>query len=241
MDDWLPTWIFCRMPDHYRSLLRQPPRIILANAYPFAANELIPASCSASEHVMVVIRGKGSLTIGQSQWQLTPGTVAVAPWGVPWELQSAHRPVLAMLSVHLHFLPWYAPAPGELIGWHHGRSEGPPAPQPRAPLGSGVLDVPSSNRVTELALRAAEHWDLRSDPRRELRLRGLALELVGELLPVNRRTSSLHPAAGSIRELLDWLRFAPLNNLTRADLERHSGLGRSTLGAAFRAATGLPP
>jgi AraC-like DNA-binding protein len=228
------------MSDLPGCLLAMPPRIIHANAYPFQSRERIPTSGSESLHLFAILRGTGQLQISGTTWPLAAGTIAVAPWGHPWTFQSAARPALALISVHLQFLPWSAPTPA-LRCWLHGRDRASAPPPDQPDLGCGVVHPANAPQVLELAQAAAAAWDAAGDPGRELRLRALALDLLAELLPRPAAGAPAHAAARQVRELTDWLRFAPLSGITRSDLEQRCGRRRSAFGAAFKAVTGLPP
>lgn len=220
-------------------LLALPPRILAVNRYPFRAGEEIAASWSASLHLVNVLHGSGQVAIGGTWHELHAGEVAALPWGRTWAFAAAARDPLAIISIHLRFLPWgeadRTSRPGHGLA-ASGRPIPAPGPAPELPAVQRPRDPPRSRALAEACLAA---WHAR-DAARGLRLRGLALALVADLLPDARRQAR-HVQAGRIEGLLAWLGYHPEAMPTRGELEARAGLRRTAFGAAFRSVTGRSP
>ncbi|MCK6486823.1 MAG: AraC family transcriptional regulator [Planctomycetes bacterium] len=211
-------------------LLSHPPRVVGVNRFPFAPGETVARRANSSLLVCFVSAGNGVLTIDSQQWPLAAGHLALVPWGRWWSLADAGA--LAVLTVHLRFLPWDVPDQ-PLRHWFPG--EPPTAADPAPDLGCGPrAPVPAQALATAEALLAA--WASR-DPARAFRLRALAATLVETLLPPARPGGGAQGAAA----VLAWLAWSQRLDVTRAELERRSGLGRTAFGAAFKALTGASP
>ena len=234
--DVLPgTWIICRVHD----LLALPPRILAVNRYPFRAGEEIAASWSTSLHLVNVLHGSGRVAIGSTWHDLHAGEVAALPWGRTWAFAAAARAPLAIISVHLRFLPWSEPDRPDRPAHGLAASGRPILAAGPAPELPAVQRPRNPQRSRALAESCLEAWHQR-DTVRALRLRGLALALVADLLP-GARHEARHAQSGRINGLLDWLGYHPEIMPTRSELEGRAGLGRTAFGAAFRSVTGKSP
>lgn len=213
------------------SLLSHPPRIAGVNRFPFAPGEAVATRANNSLMVCCATAGSGVLSIDSQRWRLAAGQIAVMPWGRWWSLGNTGG--LVVLTVHLRFRPWSDPdAP--LAAWVPGEPSPPADPAPD--LGCGPLPLPPGQ-----ALAVAESilgtWQSR-DPARAFRLRALAGTLVEALLPPTQpHGGGTHGVAG----VLEWLAWTNSLVVTRSELERRSGLGRTAFGAAFRKLTGASP
>jgi AraC-like DNA-binding protein len=226
MDGLPPTWIIGRVD----SLLSHPPRVAGVNRFPFAPGETVATRANSSTMLCFVTAGRGLLTIGSQRWRLAAGQLAVMPWGRWWSLADAGG--LVVLTVHLRFLPW-SDQDAPLRTWHPGEPAPPADPAPE--LGCGPLPPPPQALATAEAILAA--W-LSRDPARCYRLRALAAALVETLLPPLRPgRGGSHGVAG----VLEWLAWSGSFAVTRSELERRSGLGRTAFGIAFRRLTGASP
>jgi AraC-like DNA-binding protein len=228
------TWTICRMagPD----LLRCPPRIALAGTYPFRPGEQIGRWWSASQHVVVVLDGDGVLSVAGASHPLRAGGTVAVPWGAVVGFTAGRRG-LTIASLHLIALPWDAPDPG--FPEHGPPDRQPPAPPAAVlPLPIARADPAGSRTMAEFALAAVRAGEDPPGAGRDLRLRGLALQVVAHLM------AGEDPAAhttGRVRDLMTWMRFNLDRPVTRADLARRAGLGQTALGAAFRRQTGQAP
>jgi AraC-like DNA-binding protein len=219
-------------------LLAQPPRIVAINRYPFRAGEEIAPSWSASLHLVHVLHGNGRASIGGEWHELHPGEVAALPWGRPWAFSAAARDPLAIISIHLRFLPWSAPDGERPEHALAAAGRRPPEAGP-APLLPAVQRPREARRSRALAEACLDAWHAR-DGARALRLRGLAVALVADLLPDAERAPR-HAQAGRIDGLLDWLGYHPEAMPGRGELEARAGLRQTAFGAAFRSVTGKSP
>lgn len=219
-------------------LLALPPRIVGINRYPFRAGEEIAPSWSASLHLVHVLHGNGRVRIGGEWHDLHPGEVAALPWGRPWAFAAAARDPLAIISIHLRFLSWTAPGVDRPEHGLVATGRRPPEPGP-APLLPAVQRPREARRSRTLAEACLDAWHAR-DAARELRLRGLAVALLADLLP-DARPAFRHTQAGRIDGLLEWLGYHPEAMPSRGELEARAGLRQTAFGAAFRSVTGKSP
>ncbi len=222
-------------------LLARPPRVVLANAYPFRPGQRIEAYCSQSVHLIAVRQGRGEIAISGTTHAIDQSGILIVPWSAPVAFTAARRDPLAIVSLHLHFLPWAARAP-ESIG-HLPLSRlprpFPPPPEGWPPdLGRGLVHADPGQRLADLAATVVTTWAERDqDPVGcDLRCRGLALSLLTGLTgqPTTRPSGPLSP-------LLDWIHFNFTQPCPVAGLAARSGLKSSAFNAAFRAATGSSP
>jgi AraC-like DNA-binding protein len=220
-------------------LLALPPRIVQINRYPFRAGEEIAPSWSASLHLVHVLHGSGQVSIGGEWHQLHPGEVAALPWGRAWAFSAASRDPLAIISIHLRFLSWEQPDRQDRPA--HGLvASGATAPEAGpAPILPAVQRPRDARRSRALAEACLDAWHAR-DAARALRLRGLAVALVADLLP-DTRPAARHAQAGRIDGLLEWLGYHPEAMPSRGELEARAGLRQTAFGAAFRSVTGRSP
>lgn len=219
-------------------VIATPPRLAGINRYPFRPGEVIPPSWSASLHLVLVIAGHGRFILDGNPQDLAPGMVAALPWGRAWSFTAAARDPLAIISLHLRFLPWDDPEPAWPAHGLVGRGTPPPCPDPQ-PMLPPVARPADPAHLRQLAEAALDSWH-GAGPQRVPALRGLALAFIAAL-PPRVATGRPHPQAGRIAALLDWLAFHPGLFPQRSELEARAGLGRTAFGAAFRAATGLSP
>lgn len=219
-------------------LIALTPRVVAANRYHFTPGETIGASWSASLHLVIVTGGSGRISLGGNSYDLLPGMIAAMLWGRRWAFAAARREPLAIISVHLHFLPWDAPDPGRP---KHGLHPAVPPPAGPAPVLAALPRPRQAGRCRELAEDLLAAWHVRNDVVREARLRGLALALVTELHPAPAAAGKAHPQAARITGLVDWLDHHPGVFPPRGELEARAGLGRTAFGAAFREVTGESP
>jgi AraC-like DNA-binding protein len=218
-------------------LLALPPRIAWANRYPFRPGEEIPLSWSASLHLVHVLHGHGQVSIAGSWHDIAGGMIAALPWGRSWAFRAARRDPLAIISLHLRFLPWSADDPDRPL---HGLADTkPPPPAEAAPVLPPLPRPHSAAGSQMLAEGCLETWHSR-DEARQARLRGLALALLAGLLP---QSAAMPGGAQSerIAGLLEWLAYHPTATPSRSELETRAGLGRTAFGLAFRRATGRSP
>ncbi|MCZ7646504.1 MAG: AraC family transcriptional regulator [Planctomycetota bacterium] len=231
--------------------LRTPPRVLLANFYPFAPGEVALPRWSRSNLFLPCTGGRGTVQVGTRRFALRTGQVLHVPWATPLQYEADSRDPFVVIGVHLAYTGWndrHAPVT------HHAYrgvelvdrpAEAPPCVQPFE--GPFVLDVPAGSPLLERAAAVATAFEGRAraegDPDREARLRAAALAFLVEFRACRARAAGAgSPAqAGLVRELISYLELAYATRLTRGDLARRAGVSESTLAAAFRAATGKAP
>jgi len=213
---------------HMDILLDHPPRIAGVNRYPFAAGELVGPRSENSCHLCFVVGGHGLVELDGQETSVEPGQLIILPRGRRWSLRDTGQ--LVVLSVHMRFVDWNRP--DGLLG------ASPSLAEPSPDLGSGVLTKSSAEAWT-IAESILATW-LGRHPSRNFLLRAQAAALVASLLQplpgTRKQVRTDHVAL-----VLEWLQWHGRLDITREELERRSGLGRSAFGAAFKAATGLSP
>ncbi len=225
-------------------LIARPPRVLQANDYPFRPGQQIAPFVSQSVHLIAVQRGQGTVSIAGHAWPVAVAGILIVPWSVPVAFFAARRDPIVITSVHLRFLPWYAPDPSPPI--HRTAAQQPrpfpPPPEGQAPdLGQGMVHADHGHHLAEFAAQIAAQMTANvrdQDPVwRDLRCRGLILALLSGIAE-NKETPK---RVGAIGEILDWLSFNVTAQCSPAELAQRAGMGRSAFNAAFRAATGRSP
>ena len=231
--------------------LREPPRVTLANFYPFRSGESAGPHWSESNLFLPVTGGRGTVAVGPLNFALTQGQILHVPWAAPVRYQPDARDPFVVIGLHFKYLPWAARATPPLhtsvkADMMRPTMQEPPVPQPFSePF--VFTPPPQHARIFETAIAIAtafEHERLRkSDPDSEARLRALALEFLILVRDLRRGSRQLapHPQAGVVAELMSYLDLTYRNPIKRSDLAARAGMSESTLAAAFRAVTGRAP
>lgn len=232
--------------------LRTPPRVLLANFYPFKAGEIARERWSRSNLFLPATQGRGRVLVGPHTFELEGGQILHVPWAAPLRYEADKRDPFVLIGVHFAYAPWGMDRMSEPLHSVHGvsleqeRLEEPPTPQPfDAPF---VLYPPPSSQLIDSAIAIANAFERRPDPRsteEEARLRGLALSFLTSFLSCVhgevRPDPAPHPHAGTVREMISWMELSFARTTTRAELAERAGMSESSLASAFRAVTGKAP
>ena len=230
--------------------LRTPPRVTLANFYPFAPGEVAGPQWSESDLYLPVTSGAGEVRVGPRRFQLQRGQLLHVPWAAPIHYLAPRRDPFVVIGVHLKYLPWQEKAAPPLhtsvrVNMARESMQAAPSPQPFAePF---VIAPPPDSRVFDVAIAIARTFEREKlkqpDPDREARLRALALEFLLLIRGLRRGTeqSGIHPQAGVVAEMISWMDLAHRRRITRGELAKRAGMSESSLAAAFRAVTGRAP
>ena len=213
-------------------LIAHPPRVVLANFYPFRPGEVVEAHASSTVLLVTACAGSGHLELPDGDRVLDPGCVLVIPWQMPRRYVADRSKPFRLLGVHL--------APDEVHTMHSTAT----TLAHRAEAVSRIPLLPDG----DLGLRAAMEVTERSfaespGPWRDATLAGLGLALAASVTqrlrsqPVQAAT----PVAPALAALESWMRLAMARPITRADLARRAGLSPSHLAAAFHRAYGCAP
>jgi AraC-like DNA-binding protein/quercetin dioxygenase-like cupin family protein len=226
------------------TILDAPPRVALANQWPFRRGERAGPHASASELYLPVRQGRGSVTVDGQRFELTAGHVLYAPWGAIVDYAADAREPMAVIGIHLVPRAWTAPReppPPHAAPGHRARLPPPPAltlsNRPflvLPPPGAGIFDC---------AEAIADAWLLEDDVDREPRLRALALSLAIEMRACRHGAPAAtdHPRAGAVRALSSWMELNLHMPMTRGGLASRAGMSETGLAAAFRAVLGRSP
>ncbi|MBE7463389.1 MAG: helix-turn-helix transcriptional regulator [Planctomycetes bacterium] len=231
--------------------LSTPPRVLLANFYPFAPGEFAPPRWSRSNLFLPCTAGRGIVQVGTRRFALSAGQVLHVPWATVLQYEADAREPFVLIGVHLAYAPWEdqaGPRPHHAyrnIPMRDEAFERSPARQPYAePF---VVSVPPDSNLLEYAAAVATAYerglDERDAPDRDARLRAAALTFLLEFRACLRRTAAgaPHLQAGRVREIISFMELSYARTHTRAGLAERAGVSESTLAAAFRAVTGRSP
>ena len=230
--------------------LRWPPRVTMANFYPFRPGERVGPQWSPSALVLMITQGEGVITIGGKPFAATAGTALFVPWAMPVHYAADLLHPMVAIGVHLAFLPWDTEDAGPPP---HGYAavetfaqprQVPPSPQPWTE--AWHLHPPAQSRVFDLATaiaNAAETVPARRDGDMGAELRGMALQLVIELRREHAGVArgQTHARAGLVQEMMSFLELNHGRQISRAEMATRAGVSESTLASAFRAVTGSAP
>ena len=236
-------------------LLRTPPRVALANFYPFAPGEETGRHWSESNLFLPVTHGRGRIQVGPQTFELHAGQVLQVPWAAPILYRAERADPFVVIGIHLVYRPWSAPPAGRPlhtsreVDFARGSMQAPLLPQPFG--GPFVLTPPPGARVFELAAGIAHAYESglgeRGAAEREALLRGLALAFLAELAalvlgqaqPTGARATAAQ--ARVVREIASYMELALNKPLRRGELAERAGLSESGLAEAFRAVSGRGP
>jgi AraC-like DNA-binding protein len=239
-------------------LLATPPRVLLANFYPFASGEVVGPHWSESSLFLLNMRGRGTMQVGPQRFELFPGQILHVPWACPLLYRAARADPFTLIGLHLSFLPWTSPPPGpplhfaENVDLAHRPYR--TAPHPQIFTNAFLFHSSVESPLPEIASNIANAYELglvdASQDMREMRLRGLALTFVAELCasmrPGNPRPLATQTNATQMSLVREIAGFMEINlsgrrPLNRAALAARAGVSESTLAEAFRAVTGQGP
>lgn len=213
------------------ALLTAPPRVVLANVYPFRPGEIAGPHASASVMLVTAAVGRGVMEFPDGSLDLTPGQVLVLPWMQPRRYVADRTEPFRVTGVHL------APASGSPL--HVSRTSfcAPPG-------GARIPTLPDP----DLALRATMEAAVRtfSEPPgsyRDAVLAGWGLALAGTVaggLRAHADRIQVAPAPG-LAAVESWMRLCLSRPITRTELARRAGLSPSHLATAFKRSYGRAP
>ncbi len=200
--------------------------VVLANIYPFRPGETVGPHASASNLLLISLRGRGRVDLPDGVWEPAAGDVLHLPWNCP---------------------RWYRAAteePFTLIGVHRAAESEPPAHQsvPSWACRDSVSIMGEQRHDHEGQLRHALErivtWFVM--PPSAARSAGLAAwsaVVDAEWQPLTVSSA----AAQRLGAVASWMRLNHGRSITRGDLAQRAGLAESTFAAAFRDAYGMPP
>lgn len=236
--------------------LATPPRVRLANFYPFAPGEVAGPHWSESNLFLPATHGQGEVQVGPRRFALQAGQVLHVPWAAPLCYRAPLQDPFVLIGIHLSYLSWAAPPVARPL--HTSRNvdlarssmQAPPAPQPFAdPF---VLTPPPDSRLLDLGTEIARAYESGTGDEpwaeREARLRALALAFLVEFRVCLRgRGVGPHSALASaaqarvVREIASFMELHLRMPMRRAELAQRAGMSESALADAFRAVTGSAP
>ncbi len=223
-----------------------PPRVALANHYPFQPAETVGPMRSESDLFLVCTDGHGRITVAAQTFAVTAGTIVHVPWATVVELTAARARPMVLIGLHFSYRSWSAAPPG--LPRHSPattRPTMPPGPQPFADAfalsddGHGLIELAVA--LADAAAAPALGGEV-LEPRREAQQRAAALLFLERLAHVRvPATGAADRQHALVRELESWMGLHLARAITRAELARRAGLSESALAAAFRAVTGRGP
>jgi iron complex transport system substrate-binding protein len=227
-------------------LLQLPPRVALANFYPFAPGEQVGPHWSQSTLFLVATKGTGEVRAGGQQFTLNSAMAAHVPWAMPVHYAAARQRPFVLIGVHLLFAPWSADGaeiPRHTLSQPEDVTARERAPHAQPYAEPFAVKIPAASSLIATATAMAATFNDPDDADREARLRMHGLAFVLEFAEIGRRQNLLrsHPHADRISGLLAWLDESYRQPLSRGDLSRRAGMSGTTLNAAFHAVTGRSP
>lgn len=246
-----------RTPPREFDVLAAPPRVVLANYYPFSAGEVSSTFWCESSFFFLVVRGHGSVRIGPKLFTLSSGQAVHVPWSSPIRFTADRRDPFTILSVHLTYAPWPNASPGpprlhtQDIDLARETYQAPPHPQlyTDAFLVNTPLDSPLAEIATDIAHTYEAGMTGAPVELREARLRGLALTFVAEFKQcMQAGTHEIQSQANAaqvrlVREVASYMQLslAGAVKARRTSYADRAGISEATLARAFRAVTGRSP
>jgi AraC-like DNA-binding protein len=237
-------------------LVATPPCVLMSTAFPCLPGQRVGPFWSESSLFLVAVRGKGTIQIGSTIYELTPGWVIHIPWCCHAHLAADRADPLALIGVHMSYQPWsqavpelrqYSVASGRTRTIHRM----PPYPQLyEEPL---LVNVPPDSRLLDIATDITHACEIGTTDTlasvRHTRLRGLALTFIAEfqacLQTRARHGQSLASAAQTrlVHEIASFmeLTLSHTQATRRGQLAARAKVSETTLADAFRAVTGKGP
>lgn len=237
-------------------LLATPPRVCLANFYPFKPAETAGPHWSESNLYLPCTNGAGEIQVGPRRFPLQAGQILQVPWAAPLHYQADRHAPFVLIGVHLTYLPWLAPPAmrplhtSRTVNFDRASMQAAPTPQPFAePL---LLLPPPDSRLLDLAVEIARAYEqglaAQSAGEREARLRALALQFLADFMAcargqggTPRQARATAAQARVVREIASFMELGLARPHKRGDLAERAGLSESGLAEAFRAVTGRAP
>ncbi|MCW8133883.1 MAG: helix-turn-helix domain-containing protein, partial [Planctomycetota bacterium] len=235
-------------------LLATPPRVSLANFYPFEPGEVAGQHWSESNLFLPCTNGTGEIQVGPRRFTLQAGQIMHVPWAGPIVYRADRRDPFVVIGLHFFYRPWSdAPVPrphhvSRRVDLTRVSNQAPPSPQPFSePF---VLAPPPESRLldwgSEIA-RAYSQADGVAEALREARLRAMALAFLADFQAAARGSGSAHGARATaaqarvVREISSWMELSLRRAIKRGELAERAGISESGLADAFRAVTGRAP
>jgi AraC-like DNA-binding protein len=230
--------------------LQTPPRVTLANFYPFAPGEIAGPHWSESDLFLPATNGRGEILLGPRKFELVRGQILHVPWAAPIQYRADRHDPFVLIGVHFKYVPWAEPVAQPLhssrrVGMSRDSMQRPPTQQPFA--GPFLITPSPESRLLDIAISIANVYEGAKrnapDADREARLRALALEFLLEVRALRQglATAAAHPQAGVVREMISWLELSYQRRIRRSELAERAGISESSLAEAFRAVTGRAP
>lgn len=230
--------------------LRLPPRVALANFYPFAQGEIAGPHWSESDLYLPATNGRGEIQLGPRKFELHTGQVLHVPWATPIQYRADRRDPFVLIGLHFKYVSWTDSVSRPLHTSSHvdmSRESMQRAPSPQ-PFGQPfLLTPPPDSRLLDVGIAIANVYEGAKrnvpDSDREARLRALALEFIVEVraLRAGSTSAAAHPQAGIVREMISWLELSFRKPIRRSEIAQRAGISESSLAEAFRAVTGRAP
>ena len=86
--------------------LRMPPRVTLANFYPFAPGEVTGPHWSESDLYLPATNGRGEILLGPRRFELNRGQVLHVPWAAPILYRADRRDPFVLIGLHFKYVLW---------------------------------------------------------------------------------------------------------------------------------------
>lgn len=213
------------------NLLKNPPRVVLANFYPFRPGESNGPHASASVMLLSASACRGTMEFPSGRLELSPGRVLVLPWMMPRRYVADSVEPFRVIGVHL----------------------APTGDRPLHVTGNGLRPTAATAHLPalpdpDLSLRATMEAAVRAfaEPPgsfRDASLAGWGLALAAMVAGgLHAHTVGVRIApAPALAALESWMRLSLGRPISRSELARRAGLSPSHLAAAFKRAYGMAP
>ncbi len=200
--------------------------IVLANAYPFQPGETVGPHASASELLLIALRGRGRVELPDGVWSPTPGGVLRVPLDCPLHYRAArdepftligvHRAATTVTPRHRAVPPWTCSESSTVMGDQRHDHDG---------------------QLRHLLQRIVAWFAMPAAAERSAGLAAWSAVLDAEWAHL-AQSPAVDERLGAVAS---WMRLNLALPLTRNELARRAGLAESTFAAAFREAYGVPP
>jgi AraC-like DNA-binding protein/quercetin dioxygenase-like cupin family protein len=218
------------------TLRRRPPRVMLANIFPFRPGEVVGPHRSASVLLLAAQGGRGRIGLADGEIPLEPGIVVVVPWQAARRYAADHQHPFRLICVHL--------VASVSQGLEHGTLDTLASPQRPSRVPQVADPAFDLRHQLESCVRAyARHSH---GPFHDAILTGWGLCLATQVAALlSERGHDDHQPSPNRPPRLDavasWMRVSFRHRISRSEIARRAGLSPSHCTTAFRRAFGCTP